>query len=345
MSTYFDKGKKAWRWKFDRLVSGVQVRRTKLLPKDWSAAQADAYDAKATAETYAELAGVAPQKAPQSPSIDEAIALYLADKKHLKSYKSTAEHLAAIAWAYVGKTFADLPAIAREVIEAGVEDDYAPATVRQRLAWLKAACRWGWKKYEMGDHNPAEKMVLPEVHNERHVYIDRGEMLLMARACKHHGTRVAIRAGFYSGWRLGELYALHVDKRHKLLVLPDSKNGDRRAIPFPPKLATIIRRGLLPLTINRSTLQADRREARKAVNLEHVTFHDLRHSAASEMINHGVELPVVGEVLGHKDPRSTKRYAHLTAHSLGKALETIGTAEKRTRTPPDPQKAKPPLGD
>ena len=130
----------------------------------------------------------------------------------------------------------------------------------------------------------------------------------------------------------------------ELFVLSDSKNGERRAIPFPPKLATIIQRGRLPLTINRSTLQADRREARKAVNLEHVTFHDLRHSAASEMINHGVELPVVGEVLGHKDPRSTKRYAHLTAHSLGKALETIGTAEKRTRTPPDPQKAKPPVG-
>lgn len=135
-----------------------------------------------------------------------------------------------------------------------------------------------------------------------------------------------------------------MDKRHELLVLSDSKNGERRAIPFPPKLATIIRRGLLPLTINRSTLQVDRRDARKAVGLEHVTFHDLRHSAASEMANHGVELSTVGDVLGHEDPRSTKRYAHLTAHSLGKALETIGTAEKPTRTPSEPQKTKPPVG-
>ena len=64
----------------------------------------------------------------------------------------------------------------------------------------------------------------------------------------------------------------------ELLVLSDSKNGERRAIPFPPKLATIIQRGRLPLTINRSTLQADRRDARKVVGLEHVTFSRKTHT-------------------------------------------------------------------
>ncbi len=40
--------------------------------------------------------------------------------------------------------------------------------------------------------------------------------------------------------------------------------------------------------------------------------HDLRHTLASWMINNGVDsLPAIGRVLGHKDPRSTMRYAHL----------------------------------
>jgi hypothetical protein len=62
------------------------------------------------------------------------------------------------------------------------------------------------------------------------------------------------------------------------------------------------------------------------------------------MVNHGVDLFVVGKVLGHKDPRSTKRYAHLETESLRGALETIGTARKRTRTQPEAPKTKPPDG-
>ena len=226
------------------------------------------------------------------------------------------------------------------MIEACREDGFADATIRQRLAWLKAACRWGWKEHEMGEHNPAEKMTLPEVHNERHVYLARGEMLRIARACKHHGTRVAIRAGFYTGWRLGELYRLRVDQHRDLLILPVSKNGKPRAIPIPARLQSIVRLGLLPLTINRSTLQADRRQARAVAGLEHATFHDLRHSAASEMINAGVGLHTVGKVLGHQDPRSTDRYAHLEVDTLGEALDTVGVARKRTRTRRTPEKTK-----
>ena len=73
-------------------------------------------------------------------------------------------------------------------------EPYAPATTKQRLTCLKAACRWGWKQHEMGDHNPAEKMVLPEVHNERQVYVTREEMLRIARDCRHHGNRREARA-------------------------------------------------------------------------------------------------------------------------------------------------------
>ena len=46
--------------------------------------------------------------------------------------------------------------------------------------------------------------------------------------------------------------------------------------------------------------------------------------AASEMVNAGVDLFTVGRVLGHRDPRSTGRYAHLTAESLAAAVAKIG---------------------
>ena len=45
--------------------------------------------------------------------------------------------------------------------------------------------------------------------------------------------------------------------------------------------------------------------------LEGVRVHDLRHSFASHLVSSGVSLPVVGKLLGHTQPQTTARYAHL----------------------------------
>jgi site-specific recombinase XerD len=64
------------------------------------------------------------------------------------------------------------------------------------------------------------------------------------------------------------------------------------------------------------------------VGLGHARLHDLRHSAASEMINAGVDLYTVGGVLGHKSQVSTARYAHLAQAKLKAAVGTIGAKQK-----------------
>lgn len=62
----------------------------------------------------------------------------------------------------------------------------------------------------------------------------------------------------------------------------------------------------------------------RKIGLGHLHLHDLRHSAASELINAGVDLYTVGRVLGHKDSRSTQRYAHLAVSTLADAIGKIG---------------------
>ena len=68
-------------------------------------------------------------------------------------------------------------------------------------------------------------------------------------------------------------------------------------------------------------------------------FHDLRHSAASEMVNAGVDLYTVGRVLGHRDPRSTQRYAHLTHDTLADAVGKIGRKLPHKAPPKGKKKA------
>ncbi len=46
--------------------------------------------------------------------------------------------------------------------------------------------------------------------------------------------------------------------------------------------------------------------------LTDVRLHDLRHSVASIAASGGASLPLIGALLGHRDVKSTQRYAHLT---------------------------------
>lgn len=332
MSIRWDTRNRRWRFEFDRVIAGRRHRTSRLLPRGWSQAQADAFDRKEGGRLYAVGAGIQPA----DTLIDVAVAHYLRDKKHLKSYKSAAENLAQIAWAYDGKSLSDLPAVAalvnatREGVREGVV--LKPATVRNRLALLKAACRWAWKQHAICEADPTARMQLPAVRNERHVYVTRRQMLTLARAADRHDVRVMIRTAFYSGMRLGELQRASVDGR--ALHLADTKNGTRRSVPAHPRIATCLR--YLPLAAPKITLQRGWQRARAACDMQHVHLHDLRHSAASEMINADVDLYTVGAVLGHKDPRSTQRYAHLRHDTLAAAVSKIG---RSPRTPPLKRKA------
>lgn len=324
MSIQWDARNKRWRWSFKRSLAGIRHRHSRLLPEGWSRAQADAFDASETARLAAVAAGIDQT----DPLIETAVGLYLADKQHLKSLRSAAEHLGAIAWAYAGRPMSQLPEIAREVatrrlIPASAkrgEHEISLATARNRLALLKAACRHAWKAHGLTQSDPTARMVLPAVRNERQVYVERDEMLRLARACTNSQARAAIRLAFYSGLRLGELRAAVLERG--LIVLKDTKNGDIRAVPPHPKVAHLLH--WLPLTAPKITIQRAFDRARKTVGPPDVRFHDLRHSAASAMINAGVDLYTVGAVLGHRDPRSTQRYAHLNAGTLAAAVGTIG---------------------
>lgn len=336
MSIRWDTRNKCWRFEFDRVIAGHRKRTSKLLPKGWSQAQADTFDRKESARLYAIATGVErPQRL-----IDDAVLVYLQDKKDLKSYRSAVENLAAIAWAHAGKTLDQLPEVAQTIAahKEGHRDGkiLSQATIKGRLALLKAACRWAWKKHGFCEADPTARMILPEVRNERHVYATRQQVGKLVKCADRRDVRVMILAAFYTGMRLGELERVAVDGGR--LILADTKNGDRRVIPAHPKLARLGLLKSLPLTTGRSTLEAGWKRARVRAKLPHIRIHDLRHSAASEMVNAGVDLYTVGQVLGHRDPRSTQRYSHLRDDTLLQAVGSIGR-KSRTSAAPDKKKA------
>lgn len=70
--------------------------------------------------------------------------------------------------------------------------------------------------------------------------------------------------------------------------------------------------------------------ARKTAGLPDLRIHDLRHSAASFMVNSGVDLFAVGKVLGHASVQSTQRYSHLANDTLLAAVEAGAAKQAQT---------------
>lgn len=72
---------------------------------------------------------------------------------------------------------------------------------------------------------------------------------------------------------------------------------------------------------------------RTAAKLKDFRLHDLRHSFASDALADGATLGEIGEVLGHRDTATTRRYAHLSTEGKLSVVERVA---KRRAKPPTP---------
>ena len=54
-------------------------------------------------------------------------------------------------------------------------------------------------------------------------------------------------------------------------------------------------------------------------------FHTLRHTYASRLVQQGVDLYTVGQLMGHTNPRMTQRYAHFAPEHLLDAVDVLNS--------------------
>jgi integrase len=134
----------------------------------------------------------------------------------------------------------------------------------------------------------------------------------------------AIRLLILTGCRLSEILSLRwewVDSERGCLILPDSKTGAKTVPLGAPALRVLTELSWQEdspyvLPAERGTghfigIQKPWQRIRGAARLNDVRLHDLRHSFASVAVSGGDSLYLVGKVLGHRQSRTTERYAHL----------------------------------
>lgn len=158
---------------------------------------------------------------------------------------------------------------------------------------------------------------------------------------EHPSAINTIRLLLFTGCRKNEVLSLkweYVDFENEMLRLPDSKTGQKvvllgdaaldllKSLPkfegnpyaFP---------GIKPGNHFVGLGRVWRRLAEKA-SVNDVRLHDIRHTFASEGASLGLGLPIVGNLLGHKNPSSTARYAHVAPSPARKAANNVSGALK-----------------
>jgi site-specific recombinase XerD len=186
--------------------------------------------------------------------------------------------------------------------------------------------------------NPTKGIRRPPLNNARDRFLSAAEAKrLHAAVAKSRNKQLRHIVGLLllTGARVSELLHAqwqHVNLERRLWLIPQSKNGRSRHVPLSQAALDVIAR--LPrfercpyLVPNPKTkepytdIKHPWMTARREAKLYDLRIHDLRHSAASFMINEGIDLYAVGKVLGHVNHASTRRYSHLANDRLLAAVE------------------------
>lgn len=155
------------------------------------------------------------------------------------------------------------------------------------------------------------------------------------------GHRVVLMTIYATGLRISEatrLQAADIDSRRMVITVRQGKGAKDRQVPLSPLLLESLRAywgitrpklWLFPgedenQPVHRQTVaRACARAARVAGLKKHVTPHTLRHSFATHMLEAGVDLCTIQQILGHSHLRTTAHYTHVSVERIHQAASPL----------------------
>jgi len=187
--------------------------------------------------------------------------------------------------------------------------------------------------WELIPANVAKAIELPKAPAGRIRYLQPTELHAVLAACPEW-LRPIVGLLAFTGMRRSEVLGLRwldIDRKGERMLLPQTKNGDARTVwlntlacdvidslklgaPTDPLFSSDI----TPENVSLAFLRACRR-----TKIADFRLHDLRHTAASWLRMSGADLQDVADLLGHRDLRMTRRYAHLSPAHLSTAVKRL----------------------
>lgn len=214
----------------------------------------------------------------------------------------------------------------------------APATCNRIFAVLRGICGLAVRQGLL-EVSPCARVspFPPTPPREQHLSTAAGRRLLARLEQSGRPEALALRLLLLTGGRKSEILRARWEDVHlsrRVLTVPLSKSGRARHIALSRAAVAVIRAiprqqgnpWLFPGRVSGkplSDLYLFWNKLRQELDLGSLRIHDLRHSFASFLVNGGHTLFETQNLLGHTDPRTTMRYAHLGWTALLEATETV----------------------
>jgi integrase len=207
-----------------------------------------------------------------------------------------------------------------------------PATVNRHLGILRSALRLAQNNDYFLRLRSLRFSLLRE-NNERDRICTEEEYQKLIDAASPK-LRLAIVLGYYTAMRLGEIVNLdwkQIDLTSKMIRLEssDTKTGKPRRVPLDSTVIEELK--MYPRSIvgrlfgetSRDTISSTFHKLCKHVGVDSLRFHDLRHTALTNLRRAGVDVFVLQAISGHKTLKMLGRYQTVTDDDLRKAVEGL----------------------
>lgn len=225
----------------------------------------------------------------------------------------------------------------------------APATVKRRLACLRAFFAWAERRgdIEASPFRTAEVRVRLPKRLPRCLTASELRRLFAAREGAPAAISLAVLILFTTGIRVGELTTVtigDIDLDRRTIRIRGKGNRERQVFLSTPEVVAELRSFIekkhlsaasptTPLLRSRngSRLSTERirrdlrRLAEAAGLLRRITPHMLRHTAATSLLEAGIDIRFVQRLLGHRSISTTELYTHVSDESLKQAVLSANT--------------------
>lgn len=137
-------------------------------------------------------------------------------------------------------------------------------------------------------------------------------------------VKAAFVLGFYQVMRLQEVLNLKqedIDQERGFLHLIQAKGKKDRDVPIQKPVLKFLK--YFPLNFGKRTLQRETTKWGKKILGKHLTFHMLRHSGSTYMLERGVDIRYVQALLGHSNITTTQIYTHVTPSALKEVTDKL----------------------